>query len=337
MNARKRMIVIIFLIFALLFIPACGNIVSSDETESRSLETKEEDSGNVSNEAKENNDRALKQEYSAVDTDSAVGLYACTISSNVRMALLPDQTFWLNSTLGFGHVIRGTWRLTENNHVGLTCEKVSSPFKDSDNIFKESDNINIDIANIKLSFDFLNEDVLVLHYGQSSEDVLNDLSISVPWEGGDQDLAFEREEIKGKEKNDAALKQSGQPVTSEKCVGSFRCPLTPMPFIQLYDDQTFAFRSLLSSYKTTVSGTYSLDDNNHLTLHCESVWPDYSEKDGVDPTKIVLSFDFLNEDVLLFHYDASDKKVLSDLLIFRDLLSGWDKDVAFIRFDLTSG
>ena len=125
----------------------------------------------------------------------------------------------------------------------------------------------------------------------------------------------EDETVRGKEENDEALRAEYADVTSEECVGRFRGVLSPMPSITLYEDGTFFFHSLLSSFKTAITGTYTVE-GNQLLLQANA---DYTD------TVYTLSFSFLNADTLVFHPDKS-----SDLYEF---LIYYKEDVAFVRTD----
>ena len=125
----------------------------------------------------------------------------------------------------------------------------------------------------------------------------------------------EDETVRGKEENDEALRAEYADVTPEECVGRFRGVLSPMPTIKLYEDGTFFFHSPLSSFKTAITGTYTVE-GNQLLLQANA---DYTD------TVYTLSFSFLNADTLVFHPDKS-----SDLYEF---LIYYKEDVAFLRTD----
>ena len=125
----------------------------------------------------------------------------------------------------------------------------------------------------------------------------------------------ENETVRGKEENDEALRAEYADVTPEECVGRFRGALSPIPSIKLYEDGTFFFHSPLSSYKTAITGTYTVE-GNQLLLQANA---DYTN------TTYTLSFSFLNADTLVFHPDKS-----SDLYEF---LIYYKEDVAFVRTD----
>ena len=71
----------------------------------------------------------------------------------------------------------------------------------------------------------------------------------------------EDETVRGKEENDEALSGEYADVTPEECVGRFRGVLSPIPTIKLYEDGSFFFHSPLSSYKTAITGTYTVEGN----------------------------------------------------------------------------
>ena len=125
----------------------------------------------------------------------------------------------------------------------------------------------------------------------------------------------ENETVRGKEENDEVLSGEYADVTPEECIGRFRGVLSPFPTIKLYEDGSFFFHSPLSSYKTAITGTYTVE-GNQLLLQANT---DYTNTD------YTLSFSFLNADTLVFYPDKS-----SDLWEF---LIYYKEDVAFVRTD----
>ncbi len=132
----------------------------------------------------------------------------------------------------------------------------------------------------------------------------------------------ERQRQLAQEKNEQALAGEYAAVDPERCIGKYQHVANVVPELYLYDDGTFDFLSLISSYKTQISGTWRIEGNELIT-EVVGAFPPYSELDPKKPEDIRLSFDFLNEDVLVFHPDRS-----SDL---SDFMVGFKEDTAFIR------
>ncbi len=135
----------------------------------------------------------------------------------------------------------------------------------------------------------------------------------------------ERRRQLAQEKNEQALAGEYAAVDPEKCVGRFQHVAHVVPELYLYDDGTFDFLSLISSRKTQISGTWRVEGNELIT-EVGAVWPTDSEPDPKKPEDIRLFFEFLNEDVLVFHPDRSSD--LSDFMI------GFNEDTAFIRGEM---
>ncbi len=138
---------------------------------------------------------------------------------------------------------------------------------------------------------------------------------------------------RAKENSDEALKGEYAAFAPENCVGKYRSLAQPTTTtLMLTEEGIFSLWSPISSNKTELRGSYSTEGNK-LIMRVEKILPspDFAEVDSSgklivsvkSPEEFTLSFEFLNEDVLVFH--AADSSDLTAFVIY------WTDDIAFAK------